>query len=602
MIKKFIRFFLPPAQINVAGVHSNDIESFTLESNEIPVKRQRSQEKTSQGRKKFEISDTDQDSFALLDALNSKADKASDNEAKVSVEEDFLHNQVEKGNFSNFSQAEIIEKYARDSQSNDDILDIINLSDAIGPIEKKNKSIKGGTKFWTIPEGIFAELPSTKQKLKFLEINSNDDLEAKFEKLYRSKNLGRIYSDSKELFQGEQTENSSRRPQVNTSKELRENNQSLEFESKSASDIQSFLTDSFVTPEDSPLLNPSPESSRITPFQLESPINQLKSELPQVNFNKENPKSLTASPFFPNMPESNFEVKSSILFSNDGESKQPSQFPSTANKAPQLSAFALSSPFSPSSPLSSSIPLSPLTHLTSSSTVHPFAALSSSRQITPFDEISQSGPELKTESAGQSENETVAMIISRENSIFESKENDEKKEAKPSPTFHPGIMFGSSRTGNPENVFKTGTSGNSNIFGSGASNLGEGNAGNTSLGSSLIQNNEFKQAGTSGMFGAAQNSFNNPFSTQGANATTQGISQSGNGANPFLDTQGKLGLGGFGQVSPPESILNKGSSNPFLNVGHATISTPKYQFGQGMAMPAPAASIGSNPFLVNSSK
>ena len=142
MIKKFIRFFLPPAQINVAGVHSNDIESFTLESNEIPVKRQRSQEKTSQGRKKFEISDTDQDSFALLDALNSKADKASDNEAKVSVEEDFLHNQVEKGNFSNFSQAEIIEKYARDSQSNDDILDIINLSDAIGPIEKKNKSIK----------------------------------------------------------------------------------------------------------------------------------------------------------------------------------------------------------------------------------------------------------------------------------------------------------------------------------------------------------------------------------------------------------------------------------------------------------------------------
>jgi hypothetical protein len=517
MIKKLLKIFFPEARINVPVVEEiDDIlprkrrekgpDDFrekrrVVSSQEFDIKKTlRNAEKilrlsndTNSKReeirsRKFDISDTDQESLKKKEKNNFKDDRII--EVDESEENDYRSRKNQKRDRKFIGSDEEGRKEKRF---------FIQTTGLKNLKEKKSLGLS-----FSLPKGIITELPRSKQQLKHLQVHQTDDINQKLSKLFQSQNLGKIYSNSITL-------SSSIPPkQVPSPIKIQSDGKDpkspkdfspLSEDCKSLSDKHSNLTDSFFTPEDSPLLSASPEPSKISTFQLESPISQLRNELPSSGWGDNKSTSLAASPFFPESQERKFEVRPNVLFS----------------------------PFS----------------------------VDKSEKIKENQEIL---------------NIDCDLVKSRENSLNTLKDLEEKNQ----------VFEEREKIGKEIQSFNPVQQNNGLSF---SSEIGRG----------FVLENRLNENPVPSLI---PETFINPFQPFSSSNFSSPAAPSLPGPvpdNPFL--QQKSPSPDY-QQSNPSLVLNKDSSNPFLNISQASISTPKYQFGKG-SIPLPQQDPGVNPFITN---
>lgn len=288
MFKHVLKFLFPEAQINVPGEVSDERLGF---AENLPAKRQSSgnNDLVQKKRKMFELSDTDQES---IKALNKNPVNGKFNSTLQTIPE-IIKKPKQK--------VEKTIKYPK------------NCSRGVQFSSEFNKT-------FSFPPNILNSLPSTKRKLHSLKILPSDSQQCQFNKIYQQLYPSNTYSNSEFLI-------TSSRKQI----------PKTEIEEKSLNDSISIVTDSFVTPEDSPLLQASPTSTKISKFELESPLNNIKPISSIEGWGKLKDSNIVCSPFFPTNKEPISEIKPNILFlpipEVVEESKNTEKLPEKTNEA-----------------------------------------------------------------------------------------------------------------------------------------------------------------------------------------------------------------------------------------------------------------------------
>ena len=274
MIKKIISFLLPDAEINFGADKKRQGKLVEAGENSdwgktseggLPLKRFNGIEKGQviKKRKMFELSDTDQESV------------------KVSVRPLATTRFNEK--------LPMIIETTKKSQ--------------ITRVQHKTRNIgvqcsSEQKKFFSFPSNILNSLPCTKRKQSFLKILPIDGQQTRFNKIFQLQNLNSTYSSFD--FHLTPARTFSSKP---------------DQEEKSLNDSISIVTDSFITPEDSPLLQASPSNLKISRFELESPLTHIQPITSIDNWGKLKDNNLLCSPFFPTVDSNKTpEIKSNILF------------------------------------------------------------------------------------------------------------------------------------------------------------------------------------------------------------------------------------------------------------------------------------------------